>query len=115
MSSIEDCAQTRPRRFKPWSLACVLMVGVSACSLAPDHRRPPLPTPQSYPVASAEGASIARIGWREVFREPELQRLIDTALANSRDIRIAAARVAEARAAWRCPPSAPMRQIEGSV
>lgn len=101
MSSIEDCAQTRPRRFKPWSLACVLMVGVSACSLAPDHRRPPLPTPQSYPVASAEGASIARIGWREVFREPELQRLIDTALANSRDIRIAAARVAEARAAWR--------------
>ncbi|WP_304282247.1 efflux transporter outer membrane subunit [Caulobacter segnis] len=103
MSSIDECARRWLGYPGPWkrALASVLMAGMSACSLAPDGHRPPLPTPASYSVASAEGGSIARIGWRDVFREPELQHLIDTALANNRDVRIAAARVAEARAAWR--------------
>lgn len=77
------------------------MLGVSGCALAPDYQRPPAVTPSIYPVTSAPGASVATIGWREVFREPELQRLIDMALTNNRDVRIAATRVAEARAAWR--------------
>ena len=63
--------------------------------------RPPQPVPTRFEAATIPGETIARVGWRDFFREAELQRLIDTALANNRDIRIAAARVAEARAAWR--------------
>ncbi|PZU46072.1 MAG: RND transporter [Sphingomonas sp.] len=78
-----------------------LFFGVSACSFTPHHVRPPQPVPQSYAQATSPGDSIARIDWREFFRDAELQRLIEQALANNRDIRIAAARLAEARAAWR--------------
>lgn len=52
-------------------------------------------------MADTSQDTIARIGWRDFFRDPELQRLIDEALANNRGIRIAAARLAEARGAWR--------------
>jgi len=54
-----------------------------------------------YARTSAEAGSIATLGWREFFVAPQLQRLIETALANNRDIRIAAGRVEEARAAYR--------------
>ena len=98
------------------------LAALSGCmSLDPDYTRPSAPVPESYvaaPGAEPAGLSVSTAQappWRDYFTDPLLQRLIDTALANSRDIRIAAARVAEARAAWRCPPSAPMRQIEGSV
>lgn len=57
--------------------------------------------PSTYGTEAAAGETIGRIGWRDFFRPPELQRLIAEAIANNRDIRIAAARVAEARAAWR--------------
>ncbi|PEQ13127.1 RND transporter [Novosphingobium sp. PC22D] len=79
-----------------------LALGVSACSFAPDYVRPPQPVPESYPAPAPAGASsIADLGWQDFFRQPELQRLIAEALANNRDIRIASARVDEARGAWR--------------
>ncbi len=78
-----------------------LLLGVSACSFAPEHVRPPQPVPQAYATATPPGDSIADLGWRDFFREAELQRLIDLALANNRDIRVATTRLAEARAAWR--------------
>ncbi|AMK18051.1 RND efflux system outer membrane lipoprotein [Sphingobium sp. MI1205] len=62
--------------------------------------------PQDYPAPAALGASIARIGWHDFFREEHLRALIAAALENNRDIRIAAARVDQARAAWRIEGSA---------
>ncbi|RKF18982.1 efflux transporter outer membrane subunit [Altericroceibacterium spongiae] len=73
----------------------------TGCSFAPDYTRPKQPVPLKFENAQSQGASIAGIGWRDFFREAELQRLIDQALAHNRDIRIAAARVEEARANWR--------------
>lgn len=83
------------------AIVAMLPVCLAACSFAPRHVRPPQPVPQSYALAAPDGPSIARIGWRDFFREEQLQALIEGALANNRDIRIAATRVAEARAAWR--------------
>ncbi|WP_294444514.1 efflux transporter outer membrane subunit [uncultured Sphingomonas sp.] len=81
-----------------WPLLTLLLAG---CSFAPDHVRPPLPTPPTYEADQIPDASTARVGWYDFFREEHLRTLISAALANNRDIRIAAARVAEARAAWR--------------
>ncbi|WP_236616810.1 MULTISPECIES: efflux transporter outer membrane subunit [Sphingobium] len=74
---------------------------VAACSFAPNHVRPPSPVPNQFPGETDASESIATVGWRDLFRQPELARLIEEALANNRDVRIAATRVAEARAAWR--------------
>lgn len=93
-----------------WLIASLLLSG---CALAPDHVRPSLPTPQTYEAFNPPGATIARIGWREVFREPELHGLIEAALQNNRDIRIASARVAEARAAWRIDGASLYPQLDG--
>lgn len=96
-----------------WISPAVLLL--AGCSFAPDYVRPSQPVPELYPGRSEgaslkgsspegpspEGPSIARIGWRQFFLDPQLQSLIAEAIANNRDIRIASARVAQARAAWR--------------
>ena len=84
------------------SLVCVLAMA-TACSFIPEYQPPPLPTPQQWPasVASAangEGASVVvSDDWRSFFTDARLQELIASALENNRDLRIAAARVEEAR------------------
>ncbi len=61
--------------------------------------RPALPTPDRYPDATgAVAAASAAIGWRRVFTAPPLRTLIEDALANNRDLRIAAGRVEAAQA-----------------
>ncbi|MFC0203234.1 efflux transporter outer membrane subunit [Novosphingobium soli] len=83
------------------SAIALIPFAAAACSFAPDHVRPAQPVPARYSDRLPDGPSIARIGWRDFFRAPELQRLIDAAMANNRDIRIATARVDQARGAWR--------------
>ncbi|WP_353745370.1 efflux transporter outer membrane subunit [Sphingobium sp.] len=78
-----------------------LSLGLSACTFAPDHIRPAQAVPPLYEAQAVPGVTIAHVGWRDFFREAELQRVIGEALVNNRDLRIAAARVAEARASWR--------------
>ncbi|SFF91343.1 efflux transporter, outer membrane factor (OMF) lipoprotein, NodT family [Novosphingobium sp. CF614] len=85
---------------------------LAGCGFAPAYVRPPQPVPDRYAEQASPGNSIARIGWRDFFRDPQLQSLITQALANNRDIRIAAARVAEARASWRIEGAALYPQLD---
>ncbi|PZQ56486.1 MAG: RND transporter [Novosphingobium pentaromativorans] len=87
---------------------------LSSCSFAPNYTQPPLPVPERYPGVP-EGRTIAALGWRDFFREPQLQALITQALENNRDIRLAAARVAEARGAWRIEGASLYPQLDGVV
>lgn len=91
----------------------LLLLGstLAGCSFAPEHVRPAQPVSAVYPVQTATSGSIGRIGWRDFFREPQLQALIADALANNRDIQIAAGRVEEARAAFRIEGSALYPQL----
>ncbi len=80
-----------------------LALALAGCaSLAPDYERPPLPVPDQYAEAGAAPAtqSAADIEWRSYFVDARLQRLIEQALANNRDLRLAVLRVDEARAAY---------------
>jgi multidrug efflux system outer membrane protein len=78
----------------------VVALLVSGCLLGPDYSRPPVVVPDNYrfAVAPATAESIADLPWFEVFRDPVLQQLVREALQNNYDLRIAAARVEEARA-----------------
>ncbi|MDX3885489.1 MAG: efflux transporter outer membrane subunit [Sphingomonas sp.] len=100
----------RMGRFAP--LGLLLLAG---CSFAPPYVQPPLPVPDSFSTTSASDGSIARIGWRDFFRDPELQGLIGEALVHNRDIRIAAGRVEEARANYRIQGSALYPQVDAVV
>jgi multidrug efflux system outer membrane protein len=70
---------------------------LSGClTVGPDYARPPLELPAGYSTPAAEGAVAER--WWELFGDPELDRLVEAALAANQDLAVAAARVEEARA-----------------
>jgi outer membrane protein, multidrug efflux system len=74
---------------------------LAGCAVGPNYKRPDLPVPEKArgQVGPAEAASLADRPWWEIFRDPTLQQLVDEALKNGYDVRFAAARVEEARAA----------------
>ncbi len=70
-------------------------------SMAPTYERPAAPVPAQWPVAPGAGATqAADIGWREFFTDTRLQGLIDQALANNRDLRVAVLNVQRAQAQY---------------
>ena len=69
---------------------------LSGCSLIPDYQRPDAPVAAQYPqgpaYSPADSANVAAAeqGWRQFFKDPALQQLIQIALENNRDLRVAA-------------------------
>ena len=91
--------------FKLTSLA--LAVVLAGCStLAPHYERPAAPVPAVFPTASASGQAAADIDWRDFFADTKLRSLIDLALANNRDLRVAVLNIAQARAQYRVQDAA---------
>jgi multidrug efflux system outer membrane protein len=78
------------------TLAGVLLL--SSCALGPDYVRPELDLPARFQEATDTGPSIANLKWWEIFNDENLKELIKIALAENKDVLIAAARVEEARA-----------------
>lgn len=83
-------------KYAPILLAALL----GGCSMVPEYERPSLPVADQWPaVAKATGQrKVAETDWRAFFPDPRLQGLISAALEHNRDMRIAVARVEEARA-----------------
>ena len=85
------------------SLIPLLAVG---CTLAPRYERPAAPVPAEWPAGPAyseakAAASVAAADerpWREFIADPRLWKIIETALDNNRDLRIAALNVERAHA-----------------
>ena len=82
------------------------MTALTGCSLIPDYQRPDAPVAGDWPQGeayqqSAAQASEQTLGWREFFRDPALQQLIEVALENNRDLRVAALNVDAYRALYR--------------
>src|SRR6266404_300610 len=70
-----------------------------ACALGPDYQRPKEKIPAAYRFEPAAGNdSFGDQGWWQLYQDPTLQSLIREALDNNLDVRIAAARIDQARA-----------------
>lgn len=78
------------RRSVPLLLAGWLVAG---CTVGPDYQRPTIESPSAWRVEQSKAAAIANTVWWEQFGDPALNTLIETALRENHDIRIAAARV----------------------
>src|SRR5262249_1986807 len=81
-------------------VALLLARSFIGCTLAPRDDRPALPVPERLAGGGGCLAAAAR-GWRTMFGDPRLQALIGLALANNRDLRVAALNVEVARAQYR--------------
>ena len=95
------------RRIVTASIAIACLAG---CSMAPNYIRPEAPVPQSWPTGPAYKTRDAQAGepsaaydlkWSEFYVNPQLQKLIALALANNRDLRVAALNVERSRAQYR--------------
>ena len=90
----------------------VLILGIviflSGCTMAPKYNRPAAPIPDRWPSGAAypqaqTAASVpdvTQLKWQEFFTDSRLQKIIETALHNNRDLRIAALNVERARALY---------------
>lgn len=79
---------------------CALMVmALGACSQKPDYVRPAAPVPSQWTGQVLDGGrDVRHLGWEAFFLDPRLKALIALALENNRDLKVATARIAEARA-----------------
>jgi multidrug efflux system outer membrane protein len=79
--------------------AAALALSLAGC-MTPEFKRPAVEMPTAWRIDSNSTQSLADLPWGELFRTPELQALINTALAENTDLRIAAARVELVRAQY---------------
>lgn len=97
-----------------FGLTAILLL--AGCNLAPRHVTPALSTPSEFPPeVSPEGTvAAADIGWRDFFLDERLRALIVQTLENNRDLRIAVARIEEARGLYRIQRAEQLPQLGGS-
>jgi multidrug efflux system outer membrane protein len=112
LRSVEDDRQGATLRHGLCKSVPLLLLGIalasSGCNFAPKYVRPEAPVPAEWPTgpayASGPVTTLAPeapdLKWREFFADPKLQRLVETALANNRDLRLAALNVERARALY---------------
>ena len=89
-------------------LVAITAVLLAGCTLAPNYTRPEAPVPATWPGGPAYDnaqappgtPAAAEVPWREYFTDERLRQLIETALRNNRDLRVAALNVERARAVY---------------
>jgi multidrug efflux system outer membrane protein len=95
------------RRIVTASIAITCLAG---CTMAPDYIRPEAPVPQAWPTGPAYKTTDTQTGdpaaaydlkWNEFYINPQLRKLIALALANNRDLAVAALNVEKSRAQYR--------------
>jgi multidrug efflux system outer membrane protein len=96
-------------------LAGLLLPLAVGCTLGPDYERPPVATPEQWRQAAAVDATLANVPWWDLFRDDQLRRLIETALAENRDLKIAIERIEEARATYGFSRADRYPQIDASA
>ncbi|HED00152.1 MAG TPA: efflux transporter outer membrane subunit [Proteobacteria bacterium] len=85
-----------------------LLVLLGGCSLAPKYTQPLAPIPAEWPQgpaykdtqAIAEAPTVRELSRQEFFTDPKLQQIIETALNNNRDLRLAVLNVERTRALY---------------
>jgi outer membrane protein, multidrug efflux system len=102
-----------------WCSSALSMAFVfGGCTLVPDYKRPVAPVSTNWSVNATLGTgtntvAAADLGWHQFFDDPRLQRLIEIALKNNRDLRLAALRVEQTRAQYRIQRAELYPGVEG--
>ena len=116
---------------RPRGMILLALAVLAGCKLGPNYERPQIAVPTIHrgsqpqspttdpattqPDPSAEEKTLGELSWWEVFKDPTLQDLIRTAIRQNYDLRIAAARVDEARALLRVTRSDQYPSIRADI
>lgn len=104
-----------------FTLAAVVSAVLTGCSMAPHYERPSAPVADTWPSGSAydpaqaSEKTAADLPWREFVRDEKLQKVIDQALANNRDLRSSLANIQAARAQYRIQRSDLFPKLNGEL
>ncbi|MBI2354512.1 MAG: AdeC/AdeK/OprM family multidrug efflux complex outer membrane factor [Deltaproteobacteria bacterium] len=101
----------------------LLCLSGCATSRAPEYSRPAPPVPAEWPKEPASPADVAKAGqkamadipWQEFFVDRKLQRLIELALKNNRDLRVAALNIERSRALYQIRRSDLLPKVDASA
>ncbi|WP_175873160.1 efflux transporter outer membrane subunit [Burkholderia sp. BCC0397] len=110
------------------AIALAAALFATGCTMAPHYKRPDAPVAQAFPsggvyatqpaakagARSANGQAAAGIGWREFFVDPRLQRLIEIALKNNRDLRVSVLNIEAARAQYQITRAGLFPTLDGT-
>ena len=87
-----------------FAVATMLPSLLSGCATPPTYEQPKPLLSEKYNLSGLDlGPSMSpasKLGWRDYFLDPQLQSVIAQTLENNRDVRVAMARVQEARALY---------------
>ena len=106
---------------KKLSLLAIGAVFLTGCTMIPKYTRPEAPIPAVWPsgpaykeTPSTQGTpTAADLKWREFFADERLRTIIEAALENNRDLRVAALNVEKARALYRIQRAELLPVVEG--
>jgi len=93
-----------PSELKTISIAAMAVLGCGCTSLtmAPEYNRPEAPVAETFPGEDATADDAMRLAdWRSFIADPALTALVEMALENNRDLRIAMLNVERARSLYR--------------
>ncbi|MDD5350888.1 MAG: efflux transporter outer membrane subunit [Chthoniobacteraceae bacterium] len=104
---------------RPLSLA-LSVVTLAGCTMIPKYHRPDAPIAKDWPTGAAYGktdrdGAAADIAWRSFFTDPQIQKVIELALQNNRDLRVAALNVELARDQYRIQRASLYPSIDASA
>ena len=93
--------------------ALPLVTLLAGCAVGPNYHRPAMNSPAGFRdgAVTTSTNSLADLPWWSVFKDPTLQKLIETALTNNYDLRIAITRVEQARSLQAQAQSALLPQV----
>ncbi|KAE8761087.1 MULTISPECIES: efflux transporter outer membrane subunit [Paraburkholderia] len=95
-------------------IAVAVALFAAGCTMAPKYHRPDEPVTATFPTGgvydtqpgaasasrTANGQAAADIGWRDFFADARLQRLIEIALKNNRDLRVSVLNIQASQAQY---------------
>ncbi len=91
-------------------LVMAMVLSLCGCSLIPEYIRPKAPIPKEFPKGDAykdeykitadDGLDISNLSWQDFFTDKNLETIINIALKNNRDLRLATLNVEKVRALY---------------
>lgn len=84
-------------RIKINSIITGIALLLTGCGIRLPQRSAQLTPPATFPGIPQDSANAAMLGWKQVFTDPGLQALIDTALANNQELNITQQEIAISR------------------
>ncbi len=107
---------------KVFLLLGAMIILLEGCTLAPEYKRPASPVPADWPTGAAyqdmktapSPPAGPEVKWRDFFIDERLQKTIEAALKNNRDLRLAALNVEKARALYRVQRAELLPSVNGT-